>query len=230
MIFLVSCTLPHFHTIQQPQMGEWRGYKYPKASKEPLLTTSEKGSVGWTDAMLYLGVGSSGDLNVTYPSKICWHNCSDAIHRRCVGSSGVEGPLAKTSLSVSSWPSDGPTLALIMASVHPMLEASSWRVSVLIQTERHIDRRCPLSDYRIIRFYCLRCSSSASHPTHLEYRPSDHPTVSTSFGMLRSVPTTPTLCTDGTVGSSDGVFFLPFLHIFNLDLCFNLTYLTCHHL
>jgi hypothetical protein len=57
--------------------------------------------------------------------------------------------------------------------------------------------------------------------------------VPTSFCLLRSVPTTPALCTDGTVGSSDGVFFLPFLHVFNLDLCFNLTYLTyltCHYL
>jgi hypothetical protein len=31
-------------------------------------------------------------------------------------------------------------------------------------------------------------------------------------------------CTDGTVGSSDGVLFVSFLHDFNLDLCFNLTY------
>jgi hypothetical protein len=41
-------------------------------------------------------------------------------------------------------------------------------------------------------------------------------------------------CTDacyiGTVGSSDGVFFLLFLHVFNLDLCFNLTYLICNYL
>jgi hypothetical protein len=34
--------------------------------------------------------------------------------------------------------------------------------------------------------------------------------VPTSFCLLRSVPTIPKLCTDGTVGSSDGVFFLPF--------------------
>jgi hypothetical protein len=27
--------------------------------------TTEKGSVGWTDAMLFLGVGSSGALHVT---------------------------------------------------------------------------------------------------------------------------------------------------------------------
>jgi hypothetical protein len=80
-----------------------------------------------------------------------------------------------------------------MASVHPVLKVSSWRVSVLIQTKHRIDRRCPHSDRRIIRCYCLRCSSSASYPTHLEYRPSDHPTVLTSFQPLRSVPSAPTL-------------------------------------
>jgi hypothetical protein len=63
-----------------------------------------------------------------------------------------------------------------------------------------IDRRCPHSDRRIIRCYCLRCSSSAIHPAHLQNGPSVHPTMPTSFFFLRSVPTTPTLCTDGTVG------------------------------
>jgi hypothetical protein len=39
--------------------------------------------------------------------------------------------------------------------------------------------------------------------------------VSTSFDLLRSVPTTPTLCTDGTVGSSDGVFL--FISLLGFD-------------
>jgi hypothetical protein len=58
-----------------------------------------------------------------------------------------------------------------------VLKALSWRVSVLIQTERRIDRRCPHSDRRIIRCYCLRCSSSTTRPTLLENVPSVHPTV-----------------------------------------------------
>jgi hypothetical protein len=78
-------------------------------------------------------------------------------------------------------------------SVHPVLKASSWRVSVLIQTERRIDRQCPHLDRRIIRCYCLSCSCSAIHPVHLQNGPSVHPTVSTSFVLLRSVATTPTL-------------------------------------
>jgi hypothetical protein len=77
---------------------------------------------------------------------------------------------------------------LTKASVHPVLKGSSWRVSVLIQTERRIDRRCPHSDRRIIRCYCLRCSSSATRPTLLENVPSVHPTVPR---VSTSVPTRP---------------------------------------
>jgi hypothetical protein len=79
------------------------------------------------------------------------------------------------------------------ASVHPVLKRLSWRVSVLIQTERRIDRRCPHSDRRVIWCYWLHCSSSAIHSAHLQTGSSVHPTVPTSFCLLRSVPTTPTL-------------------------------------
>jgi hypothetical protein len=58
-----------------------------------------------------------------------------------------------------------------------VLKRLSWRVSISIQTKRRIDRRCLHSDRRIIRCYCLRCSSSASRPTLLENGPSVHPTV-----------------------------------------------------
>jgi hypothetical protein len=76
------------------------------------------------------------------------------------------------------------------ASVHPVLKRLSWRVSVSIQTKRRIDRRCPHLDRRIIRCYCLCCSSSATHPTLLENGPSVHPTVPR---VSPSVPTRPTI-------------------------------------
>jgi hypothetical protein len=79
---------------------------------------------------------------------------------------------------------------LTKASDHPVLKASSWRVSVWIQTERRIDRRCSHSDRRIIRCYCLHCSSSATRPTHLESGPSVHPTVPR---VSPCVPTRPTI-------------------------------------
>jgi hypothetical protein len=63
------------------------------------------------------------------------------------------------------------------ASINLVLKTSSWRISVLIQIECRIDRQRPLSDRQIIWCYCLRCSSSAIHPAHLETGPSVHPTV-----------------------------------------------------
>jgi hypothetical protein len=79
---------------------------------------------------------------------------------------------------------------LTKASVHPMLKNSSWRVCVLIQAERRIDRRCPHSDRQIIRCYWLCCSSSATRPTLLENGPSVQLTVPR---VSPSVPTRPTI-------------------------------------
>jgi hypothetical protein len=113
-----------------------------------------------------------------------------------------------------------------------MLKASSWRVSVLIQTKRRIDRRCPHSDRRIIRCYCLRCSSSATRPTHLEIGQSVHPTVPR---VSTSVPTRPTIAPTLAIWYRQFIrrcLFPFFRRVFNLDLCFNLkylTYLTCHY-
>jgi hypothetical protein len=66
---------------------------------------------------------------------------------------------------------------LTKASDHPVLKASSWCNSVLIQTERRINRRCRHLNRRIIWCYCLHCSSSATRPTLLKYGPSVHLTV-----------------------------------------------------
>jgi hypothetical protein len=97
--------------------------------------------------------------------------------RRYVGSSGAEGLASKSPLLASNWPSDRPTLTLTKSSDHPVLKASSWRVFVWIRTEHRIDRWGPHSDHRIIRCYCLPCSSSATRPTLLNNGPSVHLTV-----------------------------------------------------
>jgi hypothetical protein len=118
------------------------GINSPRHSKSRWLMATEKVSVGWTDAIFFKASVHPMPLPRHLDVEILWHNCSEAIHRRTVGSFGAEDPAAKSSLLVSSQLSDRPTLPLIMASVHPVLKASSWRVSVLIQTERRIDRRC----------------------------------------------------------------------------------------
>jgi hypothetical protein len=112
MIFNVSWTPLHFHTIQQPQMGEWRGINSPRHPKSRWLTTTEKGSIGWTDAVFFKASVHSMPLPRHLAVEILWHNCSYAIHRRCIGSSGVEDPATKSSLLASTWPSERPTLPL----------------------------------------------------------------------------------------------------------------------
>jgi hypothetical protein len=106
-----------------------------------------------------------------------------------------------SSLWSSSWTT--PTTALGGGARPRRYLATAPCMAIgLIQTKHRIDRRCLHSDRRIIRCSWLCCFFFAIHPAHLGKRSSVHPMVSTSFGLLRIVPTTPMLCTDGTVISS----------------------------
>jgi hypothetical protein len=96
------------------------------------------------------GVSDHPVLKTPRPSRLCWLPLDRRIDRR---------------------------FTLTKAWDHPVLKALSWCVSVWIQTKSRIDRRCPHSDRRINRCYCLRCPSSATHPTLLENGPSVHPMV-----------------------------------------------------
>jgi hypothetical protein len=88
------------------------GINSPRHSKSRWLTATEKVSVGWTDAIFFKASVHPMPLPRHLVVEILWHNCSDAIHRRCVGSSDAEDPAAKTSLLASMRPSDRPTLPL----------------------------------------------------------------------------------------------------------------------
>jgi hypothetical protein len=105
-----------------------------------------------------------------------------------------------------------------------VLKASSWRVSVLIQTKRRIDRRCPHSDRRIIRCYCLRCSSSATHPTLLENGPSVHPTVPR---VSPSEPTRPTIAPTLAILIPSAHPMVCFLFLFSSILTLDILILAC---
>jgi hypothetical protein len=170
------------------------GINSPRHQTSRWLKSAEKGTVGWSDAMLFQSVGSSG---APPTSRSRWGSLTQLL-RRYVVSSGAEGLASKSSLLASNWPSDRPTLSLGQASDHPVLKASSWHVSVWIQTERRIDRRGPHSDRRIIRCYFLPCSSSATRPTLLNNGPSVHPTVPRVWLCAPTRPTiAPTLVFEG---------------------------------
>jgi hypothetical protein len=105
-----------------------------------------------------------------------------------------------------------------------VLKASSWRVSVLIQTKRRIDRRCPHSDRQIIRCYCLRCSSSATRPTLLENGLSVHPTVPR---VSPSEPTRPTIAPTLAILIPSAHPMVCFLFLFSSVLTLDILILAC---
>jgi hypothetical protein len=78
-----------------------------------------------------------------------------------------------------------------MASVHPVLKAPSWRVSVLIQTERQIDRRCPRpSDHPMLLISLLLLCNSSDATKKWTVGSSDVPRVSPNVPTrLRIAPT-----------------------------------------
>jgi hypothetical protein len=119
------------------------GINSPRHQTSRWLKAAEKGTVGWSDAMLFRASVHPVPLPRHVAVEVLWHNCSDARLRRYVGPSGAEGLAFKSPLLASNWLSDRPTLTLTKASDHPVLKALSWHVSVWIQTERRIDRRVP---------------------------------------------------------------------------------------
>jgi hypothetical protein len=156
--------------------------------------------------------------------EILWHNCSDAMHRWCVRSSSAEDPASKSPLLAFTRPSDRPTL--------------------------HLDKGVRSSDAEgfVLARLCMNSNWASDRPTVSTLRPSDHPVLLSSLLFLcnssdatrnwtigsSSIPNSSDDCTDacylGTIGSPDDVFSSFFLRVFNLDLCFNLTYLTCRYL
>jgi hypothetical protein len=124
------------------------------------LKAVEKGSVGWTDARFSKASVHPVPLPRHIAVEILWHNCSDAIHRRCVGSSGAEDPTTKSSLLASTRPSDRPTLPLDQGVGSSGAE-----------------------DFILARL-CLDSNWVSDRPTVSSLRPSDHPVLLSSLLFL----------------------------------------------
>jgi hypothetical protein len=149
----------------------------PRQPKSRWLTTTEKVSVRWTDAIFFKASVHPMPLPHHLAVEILWHNCSDAIHRRCIGSSGAEGRFAKTSLYVASWPSDRPTLSLTLGV------GSSGAEEV------------------VLAHLCIDSTWVSDRPMVSSLRPSDHPVLLSSLLLLcNSFDAT----RKWTIGSSDG--------------------------
>jgi hypothetical protein len=134
-------------------------------------------STGWTDANFFKASVHLMPLPRHLAIEILWHNCSDAIHRRCVGSSGAEDPAAKSSLLAFTRPSDKPTLPLDQGVGSSGAE-----------------------DFVLARL-CLDWNWASDRPTVSSLRPSDHPVLLSSLLFLCN---SSDATRNWTVGSSDG--------------------------
>jgi hypothetical protein len=125
------------------------------------LTSTEKGTVvRWSDAIFSRASIHLVPLPRHLAVEVLWHNCSDAMHRRCVGSSGAEDPASKSPLLASMRPSDRPTL--------------------------HLDQGVGSSGVEgfVLAHLCLDSNWASDRPTVSPLRPSDHPVLLSSLLFL----------------------------------------------
>jgi hypothetical protein len=141
------------------------------------LTATEKVSIGWTDAIFFKASVHRMPLPRHLAIEILWHNFSNAIHWRCVGSSSVEDPTAKSSLLAFTRLSDRPTLPLDQG-----VGSSSAEGFVLARL-------------------CLDSNWVSDRPTMSSLRPSDHSVLLSSLLFLCN---SSDATRNWTVGSSDG--------------------------
>jgi hypothetical protein len=88
------------------------GINSPRHQTSRWLTSTEKGTVRWSDAIFSRASVHPVPLPRHLAVEVLWHNCSDAMHRRCVGSFGAKDPASKSPLLASTRPSDRPMLPL----------------------------------------------------------------------------------------------------------------------
>jgi hypothetical protein len=170
----LSCTSTQSSHLKWVSGG---GINSPRHQTSRWLTTTEKVSVGWTDAIFFKASVHPMPFPRHLAVEILWHNCSDAIHRRCVSSSGAEDPAAKSSLLAFTRPSDRPTLPLDQGIGSSGAE-----------------------DFFLARL-CLNSNWASDRLTVSSLRPSDHLVLLSSLLFLYNLSDA---TRKWTVGSSDG--------------------------
>jgi hypothetical protein len=120
------------------------GINSPKRPKSHWPKAIETYTIGWTDAPLFIGVGSSG----APPRHVAVANLLTQFIRRfirqCVSSSGAEDFTAKTFLLANTW---GWTTAWSIGSSGATSRCGS---ASLFCANHRIDRQCPLMGRQFI--------------------------------------------------------------------------------
>ena len=98
------------------------GINSPQRHRAVGSTATEKGTVGWTDGLFLVGVGSSGATSRCLPAPRLPRNSSDVSTDAAVGSSDATCLRAETSLEVDIWNMLWPMLPSDIASVLPVVD------------------------------------------------------------------------------------------------------------
>jgi hypothetical protein len=157
MCLEVLCTSTQSSNLKWVSGG---GINSPRHQTSRWLTSTEKSTVGWSDANFSRASVHPVPLPHHLAVEMLWHNCSDAMHRRCIGSSSAEDPASKSPLLASIRPSDRPTL-------HPYQGVGSSGAAGFVLAR-----------------LCLDSNWASDRPTVSPLRPSDHPVLLSSLLFL----------------------------------------------
>jgi hypothetical protein len=150
-------------TSTQPSSLKWvsgGGINSPRHQTSRWLMSTEKGTVGWSDANFSRVSVHLMPLPRDLAIEVLRHNCSDAMHRRCVESSGAEDPVSKSPLLAFTRPSNRPTLHLDQG-----VGSSGAEVFVLARL-------------------CMNSNWASDRPTVSPLRSSHHPVLLSSLLFL----------------------------------------------
>jgi hypothetical protein len=151
------------YTSTQPSNLKWvsgGGINSPRHQTSRWLTATENSTVGWSDTIFSRSSVHPVPLPGHVVVEVLWHNCSDAMYRRCVGSSGAEDSALKSPLLASTRPSDRLTLHLVQG-----VGSSGAEGFVLARL-------------------CMNSNWVSDRPTGSPLRPSDHPVLLSSSLFL----------------------------------------------
>jgi hypothetical protein len=153
------------------------GINSPRHQTSRWLTSTKNGTVGWSDTIFSRVSVHPVPLPRHLAIDVLWHNCSDAMHRLCVGSSGAEDSALKSPLLASNQSSDRPTLHLDQC-----VGSSGAECFILVRL-------------------CLNSNCASDSPMVSPLRPSDHSVLLPLLLFLCNLSDATKKC---TVGSSDG--------------------------
>jgi hypothetical protein len=136
------------------------GINSPRYQTSHWLKVAEKGTVGWSDAILFQGVGSSGAPPTSHSR---WGYLTQLLRRYAPTvrrTSGAEDPAPKSPLLALTWPSDRPTL--------------------------HLDQGVGSSGAEgfVLACLCMNSNWASDRPAVSPLRPSDHPVLLSSLLFL----------------------------------------------